>query len=94
MPLEPIRGVDLLTAHERNETVPFDALHRQERRRQAEARRREKAELAGPRPAPLERLLAERVVACWLHLHHLEAIYYGKDGMVLELARHYQRCIS
>lgn len=53
-----------------------------------------RADLAGPNPTPLERLLAERVVACWLHLHHLEAIYYGTDGMALELARHYQRCIS
>ena len=33
-----------------------------------------RAELAGPEPTPLERLLVERVVSCWLHLHHLEQI--------------------
>ncbi len=31
-----------------------------------------RAELAGPDPAPLERLLAERVVLCWLQLHHAD----------------------
>src|SRR5262245_33586778 len=34
-----------------------------------------RAELAGATPTPLERLLAERVAACWLHLHHLETVY-------------------
>jgi hypothetical protein len=53
-----------------------------------------RAELAGPCPTPVERLLAERVAACWLHLHHLEMIYAGKDSMALELAAHYQRCID
>jgi len=53
-----------------------------------------RAELAGPTPAPLERLLVERIVACWLHLYHLETVYAGKDGMALELAQHYQRCID
>jgi hypothetical protein len=31
------------------------------------------AELAGPVPSPLERLLAGRVVACWLQVHHADA---------------------
>jgi hypothetical protein len=31
-----------------------------------------RAELAGPDPAPLERLLVERIVACWLQLHYLD----------------------
>jgi hypothetical protein len=30
-------------------------------------------EVAGPDPSPLERLLAERVVACWLQLQHAES---------------------
>src|SRR5262245_29967602 len=51
-------------------------------------------ELAGPNPTPLERLLVERVVACWLHLHHLETIYAGKESMSLELGSYYQRSIS
>jgi hypothetical protein len=31
-------------------------------------------ELAGPSPSPLERLLVERVVVCWVQLHYLEMI--------------------
>jgi hypothetical protein len=53
-----------------------------------------RAELAGPTPTPLERMLVGRVVACWLHLYYLEAVYAGKDGMSLDLAQHYQRCID
>jgi hypothetical protein len=53
-----------------------------------------RAELAGPNPPPLERLLVERVVTCWLHLHHLEAIYAGKESMSLDLGTYYQRCLS
>jgi hypothetical protein len=51
-------------------------------------------ELAGREPAPLERLLAERIVACWLHVYHLEAVYANKDSMSLDLAMHYQKCID
>jgi hypothetical protein len=51
-------------------------------------------ELAGPNPAPLERLLIERIVACWLHLHHLEMVYAGKESISLELGLYYQRSIS
>ncbi len=32
-------------------------------------------ELAGPAPTPLERLLVERVLLCWLHVHYADAIY-------------------
>jgi hypothetical protein len=53
-----------------------------------------RGELAGPNPTPLERLLVERVVTCWLHLHHLEAVYAGKESMTLELGSYYQRSIS
>src|SRR3982751_2113489 len=31
-----------------------------------------KRELGGPAPSPLERLLADRIVACWLQLHHAD----------------------
>jgi hypothetical protein len=51
-------------------------------------------ELAGPSPTPLERLLVERIVACWLHLHHLEAVYANKDNMSLALGTYYERSIS
>lgn len=32
-----------------------------------------KAELTSPYPTPLERLLVDRIAACWLALHHAEA---------------------
>jgi hypothetical protein len=32
-----------------------------------------KVELAGPSPSPLERLLVERVAACWLQINHADA---------------------
>lgn len=51
-------------------------------------------ELAGPSATPLERLLVERIVACWLHLHHLEMVYGSKESMSLELGNYYQRSIS
>ncbi len=53
-----------------------------------------RAELTGATSTPLERLLVERVVTCWLQLSHLEAIYYGQKSMSLPLAMHYQRCIT
>ena len=39
-----------------------------------------RAELAGPSPAPLERLLVERVVACWLQTHYADASYAQLKG--------------
>jgi hypothetical protein len=53
-----------------------------------------RTELSGRSPSPLERLLVERIVVCWLHLYHLEAIYAGKDSMSLELAMYYQKSID
>src|SRR5205085_2151017 len=34
-----------------------------------------RAELAGPNPTPLERLLVERVVACWLQVQDADVRY-------------------
>jgi hypothetical protein len=53
-----------------------------------------RAELAGPNPTPLERLLAEQIVSCWLHLHHLETVYVSKESMTLELGSYLQRILS
>lgn len=53
-----------------------------------------RAELLGPAPTALERLLVERVAATWLHLHHLEAVYAGKGSMALTLAAYYQKAIT
>ena len=33
-----------------------------------------RSELGGASPSPLERLLADRVVACWLQVHHADAV--------------------
>jgi hypothetical protein len=53
-----------------------------------------RAELGGPRPVPLERLLVERVVSCWLHLYHLEQVYAQQDSMSLALGTYYQLCLD
>jgi hypothetical protein len=34
-----------------------------------------RAELAGPEPSPLERLLVERIVSCWLQTSYADAAY-------------------
>jgi hypothetical protein len=39
-------------------------------------------EVAGPAPAPLERLLAERIALCWLGVHHAEALYAQNVGQL------------
>ena len=64
-----------------------------------EAQRRKCAalrwELEGPAPTPIERLLVDRVVLCWLHLHYAEA-RYAQNMMQLSLMQHdfYQRRLS
>jgi hypothetical protein len=37
-------------------------------------------ELSGQSPSPLERLLAERIVACWLQLQYAEIVYAQNLG--------------
>ncbi len=39
-----------------------------------------RAELAQPSDGPLERLLVERVVLCWLQVHQAERLYAQKLG--------------
>jgi hypothetical protein len=46
--------------------APDDLMSAETAERKMESLR---AELAGPAPSPLERLLVERVVACWLHVY-------------------------
>jgi hypothetical protein len=45
-----------------------------------------RAELAGPAPPPLERLLVERVVACWLQLH-VSDIHLAQQSGSLTMAQ-------
>jgi hypothetical protein len=53
-----------------------------------------RAELLGSHPTALERLLVERVVATWFHLHHLEAQYAARESMSLALGLYYQKCLT
>jgi hypothetical protein len=53
-----------------------------------------RAELAGPAAPGVERLLADRVVACWLYLHYLEL---GSVGLVVagrEAGELHQRAVD
>ena len=52
-------------------------------------------ELAGPQPSPLERLLVERIVLCWLHLYYAEALYVQHlEKLTLPQDAYYQQRIS
>src|SRR5262249_20583590 len=51
-------------------------LHESARRKAEQLR----AELAGPEPSPLERLLIERVVSCWLQVNYADAAYAQIKG--------------
>ena len=51
-------------------------------------------ELSGANPTPLERLLVERIVSCWLHLHQLEIVYTNTEDLSCELGIYYERCIT
>jgi hypothetical protein len=49
-------------------------------------------ELGGPSPTPLERLLVDRVVACWLQLHHADLLLAQQaEGMTLVQGDYHQR---
>jgi hypothetical protein len=51
-------------------------------------------ELTGPTPSPLERLLVERIVLCWLHLHCAEASYFTIKDLSIRQAEFHQSRIS
>jgi hypothetical protein len=50
-----------------------------------------RAELAGPSPTPLERLLVERVVACWLQVQDADVRYAQAKNLSLEWSKHHQQ---
>jgi hypothetical protein len=53
------------------------------------------AELAGPQPSPLERLLVERIVICWLQLYYAETLYVQNiQAFTLRQAEFHQQRIS
>ena len=51
-------------------------------------------ELAGPAPSPVERLLVERVVLCWLHLHYAEALRLQLKEVTFQQEEFHQRRMS
>ncbi len=58
-------------------------------RRLAEMR----AELMGPEPSPLERMLAERVVTCWLQVQVAESAV-NRSGISFAQAEYDQKCLD
>jgi hypothetical protein len=50
-----------------------------------------RAELAGPNPTPVERLLVERVVACWLQVQDADVRYAQAKDLSPEWGEYYQR---
>jgi hypothetical protein len=55
---------------------------------------RVQADLAGPDPTPLERLLAERAALCWLQVYRYEASYEQARDLSLRQADFHQRRID
>ncbi len=54
-----------------------------------------RAQLAEPASSPLEALLIERVVACWLHLQHAELRYAQHLGrLTMAQGEYHQRAIE
>lgn len=52
-------------------------------------------EIAGENPSPLERLLAERIAACWLQLQYFDAIYaQNLRKLSISQSEYYQRRID
>ena len=63
-----------LSLHTQNGMDRFDRGYRPRVEGVGDPKAREmKSELAGPDPSPLELLLADRAVACWLQLSHADA---------------------
>ena len=50
-----------------------------------------RAELAGPNPTPIERLLVERVVACWLQVQDAAVRYALAKDLSVKWYEYYQR---
>jgi hypothetical protein len=48
-----------------------------------------RAELAGTKPTPVENLLVERIVMCWLQVQHAE-LWYAQQAGNLSLAHYHQ----
>lgn len=51
-------------------------------------------EVAGPNSTALERLLADQIALCWLHVRYIEIKYSHTDSYTLTEGEYYQRCID
>jgi len=51
-------------------------------------------EMAGPSPTPVEQLLVERVVTCWLHAYFLEYALANSDGLTSRVELLLQRSLD
>jgi hypothetical protein len=50
-----------------------------------------RSELTGPNPQPLEQLLVDRVVLCWLHVHYADVQYAYAMSVTLAIGDYLQR---
>lgn len=48
-------------------------------------------ELSGPNPTPIERLLVERIVACWLQVQDADVRYAQAKNLSIPWGEYYQR---
>ena len=51
-------------------------------------------EIAGPQATPIEKLLAEQIAVCWLHVRHVEIKYAHLKSYTLSEAEYYHRCLD
>jgi hypothetical protein len=51
-------------------------------------------EIAGPNPSPIERLLVERVVACWMYLNYVEFIFAKSQGLSIAHSLYRQKVLD
>jgi hypothetical protein len=53
-----------------------------------------RADLSGPNPTPVERLLVERIVGCWLQVQHANICYARAKELSFAGGDYYQRWID
>jgi hypothetical protein len=54
-----------------------------------------RAELGGPSPSPLERVLADRAVTCWMYLHTLELDFVKQERKLgIRQSEYFQKALD
>ncbi len=92
-----LRGADIAWQTERSLTELYvgadDVLGRQMTERRLKLMRRE---LAGVNPPPLEKLLAQRIALCWLHVHlcEINLAQKGREYSIEQATYHQKRLDS